>query len=128
MDNNDLKEYIIPLFELISNRFKLLHMRAKSAMEKPDQKLYVRILFEKASLLIGLPSFLPDEVGGLDKDVWEKVLYNINLFVKEANNAVQSGGTAFLAKLLLPMGDINIENNSLQIMLDELKELERAGT
>lgn len=125
MDSKDLTEYIIPLLELISNRFKVLHIRSKSAMEASDKKLYVRMLFEKAELLIGLPSLLPNEVSGFDGHAWEDVLENVNLFAKKADEVVRSGETAFTAGLLLPPGDINIENNYLQVMLDELKELER---
>jgi len=122
MDNNqDFTEYIMPLLELVSNRFKVLHLRAKSAMEIPDRNLYAELLFEKARLLIGLPSLLAKQVDGIGKGHWGNVLNNIEFYAKKATIAIKSGGTSIMAGLLLDPGETNIENNWLERMVNELR-------
>jgi len=122
-NNQDFTKYIMPLLELISNRFKELHLRAKSAMETPNRALYSRLIFEKARLVIGLRSLLPKEVDGIDKGHWGNVLSNIEFFAKKATIAIKSGETSIMAKLLLDPGETNIENNWLERMVNELRSL-----
>ena len=121
MDNKDFTEYVVPFLELVSSRFKVLHLRAKSAMEISDKDLYVGLLVEKANLLTGLPLLLPKQLDGCDEVHWEGVLRNIEFFAKKARDAMKSGETSILAGLLLDPGKIDIEDNWLERIVNDLK-------
>lgn len=114
---------IIKILEDAAERFKQLHKEARIALGKSDRDTYSKKLFEKARLLIQLPLNLPSEVEGIEEEVWKGTLERIKYFAEKAKEALQGGETFALGALLMHPGEMDIEKNDLQELVDQLKNL-----
>jgi len=122
MSKKQIKD-VIQILEDAAERFKQLHKEAKIALGKSDRDTYSKKLFGKAKLLIQLPLNLPSEVEGIEEETWKEALERIKYFAKKAEEALQSGETFALGALLIHPGQMDIENNDLQELVDQLKNL-----
>lgn len=116
---------VIQTLEETEKGFVQLHKEAKTALKKQDRDAYSEKLFGKARLLIQLPHRLPSEVEGIEKENWEIMLERINYFAEKAREAITSGETLALGALLIHPGQMDIENNDLQKLINELKGLQK---
>ncbi|KPJ55191.1 hypothetical protein AMJ47_01605 [Parcubacteria bacterium DG_72] len=114
-------EDMILVLTKVSDEFKKLHQEAKLALGKGNRGISCEKLSQKAGLLVELSSSLPSRVNGIEDREWYEVLDRVRLFARQAKEAYASGETFALGSLLMHPGDLNIEHNDLQKLVDEFK-------
>ena len=114
-------EDIILILTKTSDEFKRLHEEAKLATGHGNREMSCEKLSQKAGLLVQLSSSLPLRVNGIEERKWYEILDQVHLFAKQAKEAFASGEIFVLASLLMHPGDLNIEHNDLQKLVDKFK-------
>ena len=114
-------EDIVLILTKASDKFKELHQEAKSATGSGDREASCEKLSQKAGLLVDLFSSLPARVNGIREEEWRGVLDKVHFFARQAKRAFSGGETFALASLLMHPGDLNIDHNDLQKLVDEFK-------
>ena len=114
-------EDVVLIFTKASDKFKKLHQEAKLAIG--NREVYCEKLSQKAGLLVELFPSLPTRVNGIREEEWHEVLDRVCLFAEQAKKAYNGGETFALASLLMHPGDLNIDHNYLQELVDEFKSI-----
>lgn len=106
-----------------AEKFRSLDQEADVALKsRRDNAIYKQKLEERAKLLINLPDLLSEKLEGLDSEVKQIIVRDIEWFAASAKEALENNNGFALEALLTHRGNKNTDKNYLEELIALLEK------